>query len=116
MKGITLTVATLGLVYAAAALPTPTAKTVRSKPAAARLSGVQDQSNPQQPEPKELSRTISKSGEQFVLGEAGGNSPYKLDDQQAAGKHEGKKAKVTGTVDAADSLIRVQTVEEAPAS
>lgn len=111
-----MTLATLGLVYSTVALPASTAKTVRSKPTAARLPGVQDQSNPQQPESKAFSGTISKSGDQFVLGDEGGNSSCKLDDQQAAGKYEGKKVRLTGTLGAADNLIRVQTIEEAPAS
>ena len=116
MKGITLTVATLGLVYATVALPTAPTKTFKSTLTAARASAALHQSNSQPPEAKTFSGTITKSGDQFILSDAGSTSSYKLDDQGTAGKYEGKKVKVTGTLDAVNNLIRVQTIEEAVAS
>jgi hypothetical protein len=35
-----------------------------------------------------------------------------LDDAQKAGPYEGKKVKVTGTVDVASNTIYIQTIEE----
>lgn len=59
--------------------------------------------------------TIAKRGEKFVLREDSGRSMYDLDDQTSAGKFAGKRVKVTGTLDAANNTIHVQTLEEASA-
>jgi len=37
---------------------------------------------------------------------------YKLDDAEKASQFEGKKVKVTGTVDVANNLIHVETIQE----
>jgi Protein of unknown function (DUF5818) len=116
MKGIALTVATLGLVYATVALPTASTKTFTAVHRPAGSFAVQDQSNPQQPQAKTFSGTINKSGDQFVLSDEAAGSSYKLDDQQTASKYEGKKVKVTGTLDVANNLIHVQAIEEAAAA
>ncbi len=111
MKRIALTVATLGLIYATA-LPAAAPRTNQIGFNSGRTFTAQDQSNPQQPQAKTYTGTISKSGDQFVLKDEAGKATYQLDDQQTASKHEGKKVKVTGTLDAANNLIRVQSIEE----
>jgi hypothetical protein len=54
-----------------------------------------------------------KDGENFVLNDAANKTSYMLDDAQKASQYEGKKVKVTGTVDAASNTIHVETIEEA---
>jgi uncharacterized protein YdeI (BOF family) len=113
MKGIALTVATFGLIYATAALPATAPKANQLGVISVHSFSIQDQSNPQQPQTKTFSGTISKNGDQFVLRDEGGNTSYQLDDQEKAGKFDGKKVKVTGTLDQANNLIRIQSIEEA---
>jgi uncharacterized protein YdeI (BOF family) len=115
MRGIALTVATLGLVYATVALPTALSKTNQASATFAQTFSIQDQANPQQPQSKTYTGMISKSGDQFVLQDDAGKTSYQLDDQQTAAKYEGKKVKVTGTLDVANNLIRVTAIEEAAA-
>jgi len=55
--------------------------------------------------------TITKSGSQFVFSDDANNLSYQLDDQETASKFEGKKVRVTGTLDAASKIIRVQSIE-----
>ena len=38
---------------------------------------------------------------------------YQLDDQQNAEKYKGKSVRIVGTLDAANNLIHVQSIEEA---
>src|SRR5277367_3824797 len=112
MKGIALTVATLGFIYASAALPASASNASSFSVAPINAFFVQDQSNPQQPQAKTFSGTISKNGDQFILRDDAANSSYQLDDQEKASKFEGKKVKVTGTFDQANNLIRIQTIVE----
>ena len=79
-----------------------------------RAAAVQSQSNPQE-QATTFTGTIAKNGERFVLKDEGGKSWYDLDDQQTAGKFAGKRVRVTGTLDASNNTIRVQTIEEASA-
>jgi hypothetical protein len=51
----------------------------------------------------------------FILKDDADKSSYQLDDQDKASKFEGKRVKVTGTLDQANNLIRIQTIEEAAA-
>lgn len=74
----------------------------------------QDQKR-QTPQTKTFTGTISKEGESFVLKDDAGKTSYQLDDQQTASKFEGKRVKVTGTLDEANNTIRVQSMEEATA-
>jgi hypothetical protein len=62
---------------------------------------------------KTFSGTIIKDGENFVLNDAANKTSYMLDDTQKASQYEGKKVKVTGTVDVASNTIHVETIEEA---
>jgi len=68
----------------------------------------------QQPETqsKIFSGTIVKNGDTYVLSDAGTKTSYVLDDAQKASPYEGKKVKVTGTVDAAHNTIHVETIQE----
>ena len=54
-----------------------------------------------------------KDGDNFVLNDAANKTSYMLDDAQKASQYEGKKVKVTGTVDVASNTIHVETIEEA---
>ncbi|HXN99092.1 MAG TPA: DUF5818 domain-containing protein [Candidatus Acidoferrales bacterium] len=55
---------------------------------------------------------VSKNGEIFVLRDDVNNTWYHLDDQEAAGKHLGKKVLVTGNLDTRTDVIRVQSISE----
>jgi uncharacterized protein YdeI (BOF family) len=61
---------------------------------------------------KIFSGTIIKSGEGYVLSDAANKLSYALDDAEQASHYEGKKVKVTGTVDAASNTIHVATIQE----
>ena len=69
---------------------------------------------PQQTAPKTkiFSGTVVKSGDHFILSDAANKLSFVLDDAGKAGPYEGKKVKVTGTVDVANNVIHVQTIEE----
>jgi len=56
---------------------------------------------------------ISKSGQKFVLEDSSVRTFYQLDDQKKAGQYQGKNVRVTGTLDAENNVIHVQTIEEA---
>jgi Protein of unknown function (DUF5818) len=60
---------------------------------------------------KTFTGKIVKSGDKLVLRDDSISAPYQLDDQQKAAKFEGKKVKVTGTLDMANNMIRVQSIE-----
>ena len=72
-----------------------------------------DQAQQQQPEVKTFSGKISKNGQKLVLEDASMNTAYQLDDQKRASQYVGKTVRVTGTLDAENNLIHVQTIEEA---
>jgi hypothetical protein len=61
---------------------------------------------------KIFSGTIVKNGDTYVLSDAGTKTSYVLDDAQKASPYEGKKVKVTGTVDVAHNTIHVETIQE----
>src|ERR1700731_1568350 len=61
---------------------------------------------------KTFSGTITKNGDSFVLNDAANKASYALDDAQKASRYEGKKVKVTGTVDVASNTIHIETIEE----
>lgn len=105
------TVATvaLGVAFAAQA-PKANPLTTPSHP----LPFAQDQDNPA-PALSMFTGTINKSGNAFIFTDDGTKSTYQLDDQQSAGKFEGKKVKIIGSLDAANKTIRVQSIEAATA-
>jgi uncharacterized protein YdeI (BOF family) len=61
---------------------------------------------------KIFSGTIVKNGDNFVLSDAANKLSYILDDPRKASQYEGKKVKVTGTVDVASNTIHVETIQE----
>ena len=65
-----------------------------------------------QPEAKTFTGTILKSGESFVLSDSVTKSRYMLDDQGKARPYEGKKVKITGTIDVVNNMIHVENIEE----
>ena len=64
------------------------------------------------PEAKTFTGTILKSGESFVLSDSVAKSRYMPDDQGKARPYEGKKVKITGTIDVANDMIHIETIEE----
>jgi uncharacterized protein YdeI (BOF family) len=61
---------------------------------------------------KTFSGTILKNGDKFVLRDRASKIDYVLDDAKKASQFEGKKVKVTGTVDVASNTIHVNEIEE----
>jgi len=61
---------------------------------------------------KIFSGTIIKDRDNFILSDPANKLSYILDDSRQASQYEGKKVKVTGTVDAANNTIHVQTIQE----
>lgn len=61
---------------------------------------------------KTLSGTVVKSGDHFILSDRASKLSYILDDTEKASHYEGKKVKVTGTVDVASNTIHVVSIEE----
>ena len=78
--------------------------------AAAPRATMQQQS---QAQAKTFTGTVMKSGENFVLSDPNSKTSYMLDDVRKGSQFEGKKVKVTGTVDVANNVIHVETIEEA---
>ncbi len=62
---------------------------------------------------KTFTGTISRSGNQLVLEDTKTKIAYQLDDQEKVKQYEGKKVKVTGTLDVASNTIRVRSIEAA---
>jgi hypothetical protein len=109
MRKIILTVAMVVLLYAIAvgAAPLPTQPPAVCPAAAQDTPAVRDK----QPEIRIFLGTITKTGNQFVFSDAVSKSSYQLDDQETASRFDGKKVKVTGTLDASNNIIRVQSIE-----
>jgi uncharacterized protein YdeI (BOF family) len=105
MKKFGLTVAVLGLLGTAVAGAAPNAGQPRVLAPAA-----QTQANPQ-PQIQTFTGMITKAGDQFVFSDEATNSSYQLDDQKTTSRFAGKKVKVTGTLDASNNTIRVQSIE-----
>jgi hypothetical protein len=61
---------------------------------------------------KIFSGTIIKNGDNFMLSDAANKLSYLLDDAEKASHFEGKKVKVTGTVDVASNTIHVESIQE----
>lgn len=61
---------------------------------------------------KTLSGTVVKSGDHFILSDRASKLSYTLDDTEKASHYEGKKVKVTGTVDVASNTIHVVSIVE----
>ena len=107
MRKIVLTVATVVFLYAIAVGAAP------GPPLAGGLpTPSQAQSAPQSPAPhiQTFLGTITKTGNQYILNDDVSKNSYQLDDQQTASRFYGRKVKVTGTLDAASNLIRMQSI------
>jgi len=113
MKKTVLTVASAFLFSAIGAAAAPHL----TSPRMLTLSGQDQQAQPNDPKAQTKIETfvgtIAKSGNQFVFSDEASRVSYQLDDQQTASKFDGKKVKVTGTLDAANMIIRVQSIEAA---
>jgi uncharacterized protein YdeI (BOF family) len=81
------------------------------KTASATPRAVSAQQQPQE-KSKIFSGTIIKNGDKFVLSDAANKLSFVLDDSEKASQFEGKRVKVTGTVDVASNTIHVQTIQE----
>jgi uncharacterized protein YdeI (BOF family) len=113
MKGSSLSAAVLSVAFGLCFLATsPNGNSLNASPA--RRSAAQEQSQNQN-QVRAFTGTIAKTGDKYVLRDDSSRSMYDLDDQSSAGKFAGKKVKVTGTLDAANHTIHVQTIEEASA-
>jgi hypothetical protein len=69
------------------------------------------QSQPQR-ETETFFGTILKNGENFVLSDPATKSRYELDSPQKVSRYEGMTVKVIGTLDVANSLIHVETIQK----
>jgi hypothetical protein len=101
MKRFFLSLAAFGMLFGLMASP------VQSGVQAASIS----QTTPQ-PEAKTFTGTILKSGENFVLSDTATKARYLLDNQDMARPYEGKSVKVTGTIDVANNMIHIETIDE----
>ena len=107
MKRISLTVAILSFLGAAVASTSLKASRPGFPVFAARTH-----SN-SQPQIQAFMGTITRTGDQFLFRDDSTKAAYQLDDQQTASKFDGQKVRVTGTLDAANNIIRVQSIESA---
>ena len=64
-----------------------------------------------QPEVETFTGTIIKNGENFVLSDSATKTGYTLDNPKKASAFEGKKVKITGTLDMASNLIHVESIQ-----
>jgi uncharacterized protein YdeI (BOF family) len=55
---------------------------------------------------------VSMNGARFVLRDDNNDTWYHLDDQKTAGQHLGKKVVVTGELDRATDVIRIETIAD----
>ena len=106
-----LTVATIAFGVALAA---QAAKAIPLTTARSPLVISQDQ-NSQAPAVSMFTGTINEPGDSFTFTNDSTKSVYQLDNQQSAGKFDGKKVKVIGTLDGTNNTIRVQSIEAATA-
>jgi uncharacterized protein YdeI (BOF family) len=63
-------------------------------------------------ETETFSGTVLRKGDSFVLSDPANKISYVLDDAQKASEFEGKKVKVTGTVDAGKNILHIETITE----
>ena len=55
--------------------------------------------------------TVLRDRENFVLSDSATKTRYTLDNPKKASPYEGKRVKVTGTLDLGNNLIHVETIE-----
>jgi hypothetical protein len=80
-------------------------------PAAHSRPLTMSQASLQQQAAQTFTGTIVKSGDAFKLEVTATKTTYMLDDTQRASKFDGKKVKVTGTLDANTQMIRVESIQ-----
>jgi hypothetical protein len=61
---------------------------------------------------KTFSGTVVKQGDIFVLSDVASKTNYQLDGSKKVSEFVGKSVKVTGTLDAENLTIHVQTIQE----
>ena len=61
---------------------------------------------------KTFTGTVAKQGDLYVLSDNADKTNYQLDDAKKASKFEGKTVKVTGTLDAENLTIHIQSIAE----
>jgi hypothetical protein len=106
-----LNVAMMTVVFAAV-VPSVGLDSIQAGDAQTQQFAMQGQSG-DKTEVKIFTGTIWMSGDRFVLRDEHQKHWYQLDvDQKFVAKFEGKQVKVIGTLDAANSEIRVQRIEE----
>jgi|SRR6266478_7809521 len=59
---------------------------------------------------KTFTGTVLKQGDLFILSDKAAKTNYQLDDPKKVSEYEGKSVKVTGTLDAENLTIHVQTI------
>jgi len=107
-----LNVAMMTVVFAAVVPPTVGLDSIEIGDAQTLQFATQGQSGDKS-EVKVFTGTIWMSGDRFVLRDEHQKHWYQLDvDQKSVAKFEGKQVKVIGTLDAANSQIHVQRIEE----
>jgi hypothetical protein len=117
MKGISVGAAILSVafgIYPLAIGPNCKAASASLLDQSGRRDQLRDQARDQNAV-RAFNGTIGKDGNRFVLRDDVNRTLYDLDDQDSASKFAGKKVKVTGTLDASNLTIHIQTIEEASA-
>jgi hypothetical protein len=61
---------------------------------------------------KTFTGTVMEQGDVFVLSDKANKTNYQLDDPKKVREYEGKQVKVTGTLDAQNLTIHVETIAE----
>jgi len=82
-------------------------------PAATAGSLTMPQATSQQTAAQTFTGTIVKAGDTFKLEDTNKKVSYVLDDTQRASTFDGKKVKVTGTLDSNSAMIHVESIEAA---
>ena len=110
---VVLNVAIMTFVFGTTAPLVPSDSQEDSTSARTQQSAIQAQPN-EKAEAKVFTGTIWMNGGRFVLRNEHEKRWYQLDvDQKVVAGFEGKQVKVIGTLDAANSEIHVQRIEEA---
>jgi uncharacterized protein DUF5818 len=69
------------------------------------------QPQPQQPsDARTITGTIVKDGDKYVL-KTSDKMTYQLDDQEKAKQYEGKKVKITGTLEVNSNTLHIESIE-----
>lgn len=113
MKCIILSAAVLSVALGVCFLPASTGAYVQPVSPAGQ-SAAQEKSKDQD-QVRAFTGMVAKTGDRYVLRDDANQTLFNLDDQTSAGKFAGRKVKVTGTLDAVNNTIHIQTIEDASA-